>query len=252
MTTNSKKHPVLQLNDKYFGLYWERVKQEWREEKLELIHGRPNPDLIEQRTKDVVYDIISYRTEIDDVEEKLKELTGIPTFPITMHDSETEPDFIYDYGKLLDQEVERFYDELDDHYRTWIKETLNSSDPRSSFRKLPFELRDMIVEYAIEDVEKDWENIGEGLESFRGPQMSLAHTVVLRRMTWVELCDYDVRAAVRNLVELAQLLYTRWIQLRKVLVAKYEGSEEGEKEWQSIRESGEELYGHAEDERDYF
>jgi hypothetical protein len=243
MTTKSKKqHPVLQLNDKYFGLYWGMVEEERRTEKLKLIRGRPNEDLFQQRTKDVVHYIITCRTEIDDVEEKLEELTGIPTFPITMHE-EIDPEDTDDYGDLLEDEKEKFYDELDDHYRTWIKETLNSLDPRSSFRKLPLELGDMIVEYAIEDVEEDWENIGEGLNPFWGPGWSLADTVVLRRMDWLELCDPEVKDVVWNLVALAQLLYTRWIQLRKVLVAKYEASEEGEKEWQSIRESGEELYG---------
>ena len=63
--------------------------------------------------------------------------------------------------------------------------------------------------------------------------------IELRSMCWGELCDQNL---VHGPALLVKFMFTRWVCLRKLMVAKYEVNEETRKEWQSLKEKGVVLY----------
>jgi len=228
------ENPVLELHDKYFGNYWKGMTEEERKWTLNLLKGRSDEDMFcHERVKDIGQYIMRYREDLDDVEAQLEVLAGIPPFPISPY-----PSYVAirndDFFQLRQKEFDETPEMVSKHYSAWIRKTLDALDTRSHFSKLPFELKDIIVKLAVEDVDEDWE--------FPGKSGNMVYSIELRRCSWEELVDSDIKNLFWNLVMLAELLYERWIQLRKALVFKYEVNEETEKEWQLIQKAGIPLY----------
>jgi hypothetical protein len=244
MSKNLKKNPVLRMDDKYFGNLWAEYEDDERGNALDWrIHYiliDTGSDLFVQRPKDIATHIRAFIKDIEKVEAKLAELTGIPAFnpDLPKHppleEADEEPEGLWVGLEALDktgifeneEDSEKILDAAIEHRRRWILAAIRPSDPRSPFTKLPAEILSIILEYCCDSL---YDEIGDiDLKVWR-----------LRNQDWDDWVKSEAKDLVWEGISLAKFLFKKWKLLRKAMVKKYEATEETKKEWEQLRREGE-------------
>jgi hypothetical protein len=239
-----RNHPVLQVDDKYFGNLWADYKDDEDgnagDRTVQYVTLDPwesitdTTDLFDRGPWDIAGDIWELIGQMQTVEAKLVELTGIPAFdpgppPEEDSDEESEVGLETTYKKEEDKrrnEDKRVMAAAIEHRRGWVLKAIGPSVPRSPFAKLPAELINIIVEYCCDPLHDELE-----VGMWR-----------MRHQDWDECEEYRVKDLVWDAASLAEFLFDLWKLLREAMVKKYEATEETKEEWEKLRQAGKRPY----------
>lgn len=253
MEENRKANPVVQVDDKYFGNLWEGYSADEDGNPDDhrigyLLDDDFVQDMHKQRPKDAAPDITFFISEIELVEARLAELTGIPVFNPTIRKDVPEEGDAKWYWDERDRDPRKdtavLWAAAIEHRREWVMKAIEPSNPKSPFAKLAAELIAMVLEYCCDDLEEcdsdsepEWGEIDyEYLDVYR-----------LKTGEWKDWAESEAptKELVRAALTLSTSLFAKWKLLRTELVKKYEATEETKKEWEELRAAGELPYPSA-------